>query len=52
MRDFQAEYDRITRIGRRLHDANGPVPMDVLIILDIVQQIIRLESRLAGREVR
>jgi hypothetical protein len=51
MRDFQAEYDRITRMAYRLRN-HGPLPMELIEMLDTAQHIIRLESRLAGREVR
>lgn len=50
VRDFEAEYSRINRIGRYLRE-EGPVPMATLELLDMAQQIIRIESRMAGREV-
>lgn len=51
----QQRYDRLTRIGRYIHEF-GPkydrARMSAYRLIDTAQTIIRLESRMSGREIR
>lgn len=52
----QAAYNKLTRIGYYLAtDLSRQTKrenMATLVVLDLAQQIVRLESKLAGKEVR
>ena len=52
MENYQEAYDMITRARRKSRPEGIGHDMATIIIFDIAQQIIRLESRLAGCEVR
>jgi hypothetical protein len=46
----QEAYDKITRIGYYLGTRSSR-SVETITLLDLAQQIIRLESRMAGKEV-
>lgn len=54
--NYQAAYNKLTRIGwyfaTDLSRQTKRENMASLVLIDLAQQIIRLESKMAGKEVR